>query len=277
VFAFTQTSDKTYFVSASVCEENAWGIDAFARLREGMARKNAVLVGEMLSSPRATSRLVALAPWIPISNSTGHPPAGMVANFFPFREEIRDTRIFSSTSSVEPLVPVSEDLKNLITKLVDKFSFSFEDRPCIGQRFANVQMDKLCRYMEHATLCEPASVDDEDKKYDTVLSERVLKKRSSKHRRLIASIMESLPANGKATDEVSPPKVSRKRIRESARELDSDWKSLYEAVDGDLSKWNVKMLKAYCKEMGMNQGGRKAELMSIVKPHVETFISSGSN
>jgi non-homologous end joining protein Ku len=267
--------EQTYFVRPSPLEENANGISAFARLRESMIRKNVVLVGELLSRPGGTSRLVALSPWIPLSDVISQLPAGMVANFLPFQEEIRDTALASLANRMEPLVP--DDLRRLVTKLIEKLTYDVDDPPSIGQDFKNAQMDKLCHYITQVALCEAASVEEEDEKYDTVLSECALGERSVRHRSLIASIMAALPEEDAETEKLPAPKASRKRAREFTGEPGSDWKSLYEDVDGDLSKWNVSMLKAYCKEMGMSQEGRKAELMSLVKPHIETLIDSGSS
>jgi Ku70/Ku80 beta-barrel domain/SAP domain len=284
----SQSIDKPLFVSPSAEEENSNGARAFACLRDSMIRKGVVMIGELLTKIGATSRLVALSPWIPIPDVEVQPPPGMIARFLPYREELRVTA--PAADSGEGHTPlVSDELLESTMKLVNKLTYL--DTPEIGKDFTNAQMDMLYKYIERVALCEPEPPHGTEQSYDTLFTEKFREERRTKYSRLIAKINDALPKDEIPKEKVARPKgrkasrvvaaggappKGRKRSREVAANAGVDWISLYHESAGDLNSkfWTVAMLKAYCKEVGLPQGGKKEDLASRVTPHIEAAMGS---
>jgi hypothetical protein len=227
-----------------------------------MIRKNVVMLGELLSTPGATPRLVSLSPWNPTEKPEFQ--QGMIATLLPFREELRNA---GSSFDDEIGSMVSDELSRCTIQLVKKFSW--KDTPVIGSDFANAPRVRLLRYIERVAFGEPAPVEDET--YDTAFSESHRGQLRTKFSDLIANIKAALTVEQKS-EENRASNVARNIDRGPARDLGSDWKSRYEDAGGDPSKWKLDVLKRYCKEMGMLQSGKKADVVLRVKPHIEMLL-----
>jgi non-homologous end joining protein Ku len=286
LFVFSQSIGKPLFVSPSAGEENANGARAFACLRDSMIRKDVVMIGELLSKPGTVSRLVALSPWIPLPGLDVQPPPGMIARLLPYREELRDTTEAASGGGSAPLV--SDELLKKTSKLVKKLTYKENETPEIGKDFTNAQMDKLYNYIERVALCEPEPPQAAEQCYDTLFTKEYRKERSAKYKGLIAAIEQVLPKDERPKEKAGrrksapPPKdrksaapKGRKRSREVAANAGVDWISLYHESAGDLNckVWTVVMLRAYCKEVGLSQGGKKKDLAFRATPYIKNTVA----
>lgn len=227
---------------------------AFSALHKAMMKRNALMLGELLTRNTATTRMVAA--WaIPELTEPGEDddedeilhPAGLFVIVLPWHNEIKKPVCDAATRATEPLA--SDALVEEAKLIVNGVTIE----PKIGVHFPNKSLELFWDKMEEIALNE-RNVGNGD---GTLMTQKDVVELVGGN---LDSFMELLPED--------PLPVKKKREREKVPdESGVDWLEVY--AEESLETHKVDELKAYLRSVGEKTTGRKQELIERMTPYLE--------